>query len=573
MTQPEVRACEAQDRQEADLLVFGTGAAGMTAALVARAQGLRVRLFEATDLVGGTTAYSGGTIWVPLSPLAQSAGLADTEDAVVRYLDGEIGPGRDCARRTAYLAAAPEMVGWLASHSRVRFVLNAAYPDYHPDRPGAAHGGRSLSPARFDARVLGRWFARLRPPLPAHMVLGGMMVDRADIAHLLAPLDSLQSCWHVMRILLRHGRDRLTHSRGLRLCGGNALAGMLLASLRDRGVAPECGSRLMAIETAEGRVTGARVEIGGVEHVIGAARGIVLATGGTAASAEWRARLLGPAIRSVGLAPPANVGDGAAAAMAIGAAFDADHRSPYFWFPSSVRHRADGTTQVWPHLTMERARPGLIAVDSSGRRFTNEAGSYQDFTLAMIERSEAVPQRYWLVCDSRHVARYGFGFARPRVNRLARLVHEGAIVSGTTLSDLAGLIGVDPQHLARTVAKHNAAAELGEDRAFGKGANAYNRFNGDAAVVPNPCLAPIQSAPFYAVEVHAGAMSSSAGLATDIRARVLDERGVPIAGLYACGADMSSVMRGNYPGAGSTIGPAMAFAYLAALDVAALPAG
>ena len=557
--------------REVDVLVIGAGGAGMTAALVAATEGLRVLLCEKTELVGGTTATSGGAIWVPGTTQSKRTPTPDSVDAARVYLDGEAGAYGAASLREAFYAAGATAIDYLEQKSEVKFRASSPYPDYHPEAPGGAQGGRSLSPLPFDARRLGRDFATVRPPIPEFLVLGGMMVARAEIPHLVRPLRSVAALRTTLRLLGRHARDRLSHPRGTRLVLGNALIARLLYSLKKAGAELWTQAALVDLVKEGDRVVGARVRHAGRDQLIAARRGVVLATGGCGASPKWREQLLGHPVPHT-LTFPGCTGEGLDAALRIGAALDTQHANPFFWMPASTMRWPDGRVATYPHIR-DRPKPGLIAVNAAGRRFVNEANSYQDFVMAMYASNASVPTiPAWLICDRRFIYDYGLGVIHPRKWSIARFVKSGYLVQGRTLRELAQKIGVDADGLEATVATHNRDAATGVDTAFGKGSTALNRYNGDAENKPNPCLRPIRTAPFFALAVNPAPIGSSAGLASDVEGRVLDAQGRVIDGLYACGNDMSSVMRGTYPGPGITLGPALVFAWRIAMHAAGRPA-
>lgn len=536
-----------------DLIVVGAGAGGMTAALVAALDGLRVVLCEASEQVGGTTATSAGTLWVPGNPQGEAAGHGDTVDAARQYLHALIGPLDARGRREAYFATAAQALGDLQARSAVAFASSGMHPDYLPQLPGAAVSGRAVSPLPFDGRLLGRDFVRVRPPLPEFMVLGGMMVGKADITALLNRYRSWRHFSHSARLVLRYAADRLRYPRGTRLVMGNALVARLFHSLRQAGVDIRFGWRLTGLDQEQGRVVGARFTAGDGEHTLRARVGVVLATGGVGHHAALR-RELDPTDTPVHpLAPPSVRGDGVASARELGAAIE-QHTGNFFWQPVSRVPRADGSTGLFPHLFLDRAKPGLIAVNAQGQRFVDEAASYHHFVEGMV-RAGAVPAH--LVCEAAFVRRYGLGAIPPGTTDLRPWLARGYLVQAPTLGALAQALGLPAGALPATVARYNQGARRGEDPDFGKGASVFDRFNGDPAHTPNPCLAPIEAGPFCALTVWPGDAASSAGLVTDVHGRVLDAAGLPLPGLYACGNDAASVMQGRYPGPGTTLGPAM----------------
>ena len=550
--------------REVDVLIFGAGMGGMCAALIAAHEGLDVLLCEKTDQVGGTTSTSAGTVWIPGSSQSVRDGVPDRIEDAERFLAAEIGPRAEEVR-AAFLAAGPAALDYLEARSEVKFRAPPRHPDYHSNRPGRALAGRALAPLPFDGRLLGRDFARVRPPIAPFMVLGGMMVGKDDIPVLLKPFASWRSFASATRLLLRHATDRLRFARGTRLVMGNALVGRLFYSLKARNVPITFGARLVELVQGNGRVEGAVVDIGDKRQTILARRGVILATGGFAPNEKLRAEFMRalPVAHSNAFAG-AN-GDGFTAARSAGAAVDDRHVSPAFYFPSSLHKDI-----VYPHILLDRAKPGLIAVNRDGRRFVNESDSYHDFVEAML-RTNAASVPAWLICDRSFISDYGLGLVHPGAGRRAieRYVADGYLHRAATLMELGARIGVDGKMLLRSVQEHNRYAASGVDEAFGKGGTEYNQFNGDPANRPNPCLRPIVHAPYYAVAVHPSTMGTCVGLATDGDARVLDDAARPIAGLYAVGNDMASLFRGVYVGPGITLGPALVFAYRAVMRIRA----
>ena len=551
--------------REVDVLVFGAGMGGMTAALVAALEGLDVLLCEKTDQVGGTTSTSAGTVWIPGSSQAVRDGVPDSIDDARRFLEAEIGP-RAQAVREAYLAAGPAALDYLETRSEVKFRAPPRHPDYHSNQPGRALAGRALAPLPFDGRLLGKDFARVRPPIAPFMVLGGMMVGKDDIPILLKPFASLRAFMAAATLLLRHATDRLRFSRGTRLVMGNALVARLYHSLRHRNVPIVFDAALVALVKGKERVEGAVVDIGEKRQTIRARYGVILATGGFAPNEKLRTEFMRDVPVAHSNAFTGASGDGFSAARTVGAAVDDKHTNPAFYFPSSLHKDT-----VYPHILLDRAKPGLIAVNKDGRRFVNESDSYHDFVEGMLRANAASPSvPAWLICDHSFMRDYGLGLVHPGAGRrtIERYVADGYLHRADTLSALAQHIGVDGKNLAATVAEHNRYATTGVDEAFGKGGTEYNQFNGDPANKPNPCLRPIGEPPLFAVAVYPSTMGTCVGLSTDGDARVLNADGAPIGGLYACGNDMASLFRGVYVGPGITLGPALVFAYRAVMHLA-----
>jgi succinate dehydrogenase/fumarate reductase flavoprotein subunit len=547
---------------EVDLVVVGAGAGGMTAALVAALEGLRVVLVEASDQVGGTTATSAGTLWVPGNAQGERAGHCDSIEQAAAYLEALIGPDDARGRRQAFLATAREALDYLEQHSCVVFASAGKHPDYVP-APGAAIAGRAVSPLPFDGRELGKDFARIRPPLPEFMLLGGMMVGKADIQALLRRYESWRDFLHSARLVARYASDRVRHARGTRLVMGNALVARLFQSLRAAKVDIRFGWRLRDLDVQGGRVAGAWFEReGGAPCRVAARVGVVLATGGVGHNLALRQELSGEADRIRSLAPQSVRGGGLLVGRRAGGVFERHALGNFFWQPVSEVPNAAPGGGLFPHLFLDRAKPGLIAVTASGRRFVDESLSYHHFVEGLLRATGEPPQgRGWLVCDGEFVQRYGLGVIPPGTRSLARWARRGYIACEATLGALARRIGVDEAGLLATAARMNDFAKTGRDLDFGKGQTEVGRFNGDPAHAPNPCLGPLATPPFCAVEIHAGDAASSAGLATDRDGRVLGTDGAPIPGLYACGNDAASIMQGSYPGPGTTLGPAIVFGY------------
>jgi 3-oxosteroid 1-dehydrogenase len=552
--------------EQADLVVVGSGAGGLSAALVGALEGLDVVLIEKTGQFGGTTAVSGGAVWIVDSRHSRAAGLTDNVEKGREYLRHELGNHYRADLAEAFLENGARSTAYLEAKSAVQFDL-FPIPDYHADAPGGAVGGRTLMTRPFDGRLLGKAFNLLRPPLDYLTILGGMMIGR-DEADLLSKGLTPKSVGLALRLLVRHGRDRLRFSRGTRLIGGNALVARFLHSLIEHGVALRPNESLVRLVSEAGRITGVVIAGSDGERFLRARLGVVLATGGPAHDPSARAEFMSAFPHSESMADAANTGDGFRLARAIGAAVDSDVATPAVWTPGSRLVEA-GRASLAPYGFLDRGKPGAIAVDRRGRRFCNEADSYQDVVVAMYaNRQGDEPVEAHLVFDSQFLWKYGAGMVRPRTRMLGRWLRSRYLKRGSHISDLAASIGVDGAALEATVARHNSFAEAGVDLDFGKGESTFNRYNGDPAVTPNPCLAPIVAPPFYALKIQPMTLGMSLGLRTDGHGRVLDESSRPIEGLYACGNEMGAVMRGYCPAGGITLGPAITFGYLAARHAA-----
>jgi len=554
-------------RHECDVLVVGSGAGGLSAAVTAAKRGLEVVVAEKAPLFGGTTARSGGWLWIPNHPMQASIGVKDSLDDASTYLLHEAGEHYDPERVNAFLTAGPRMVEFFTRETAVQFDPSALFSDYHPDAPGGKPGGRSIVASAFDGRRLGPMLAKLRPPLPELTVFGIMIGSGAELVHFMRWSKSLESALFVARRLAGHGVATLVHGRGVRLTNGNALAGRLLRSAMDAGVTLWESAPVTELRRAEGAVRGAVVERGGERIEVTARKGVVLACGGFPQDNERRARLF-PHKEHWSPAPESNTGDGLRLAEAAGGAVGEGLPNAAAWVPVSQVPRADGSTGLFPHF-IDRAKPGVIAVTRKGVRFVNEGNSYHDFIQALFRACAGEKEICaWLVTDHRAIRAYGLGFVKPRPLPLGPHLRSGYLLRGETPAALARRAGIDADAFERTLAEYNRHAASGVDPAFGKGSTAYNRFYGDPDIAPNVCVAPIVQPPFYAVRVVVGDLGTYAGIRTNGNAQVLDAHKRPIPGLYAAGNDALSIMGGNYPGPGITLGPAMTFGWIAARHLA-----
>lgn len=555
-----------------DVVVVGAGGAGMAAALFAALEGLDALLVEHTPLLGGTTAWSAGTTWIPGTTHAAEVGAAeDDAGAAADFLRNAVGNHSSEAMRQAFLTNGPRAVARLEAETLVRFRARPLHPDYIQEVPGASLRGRALEPLPFDGRMLGARLALVRPPIPEFTVLGGMMVDRDDIPHLLNMTRSWASFRHAARLLSRYAADRLRHKRGTRMLMGNALVGRLLASLDARKVPILLETKVEELLHGASGVQGAVLSREGRRWRVLARRGVVLATGGFNRHPERRAAMLPAPVAAFSPAAPGLTGEMHDLALALGARYGTGAADNAFWAPVSVRRRADGSMAAFPHFVLDRGKPGVIAVNASGRRFVNEATSYHLFVRAMYAAHATVPSiPCFLVTDSDGLRRYGMGMVRPGGRGLAAWLSDGYLTEAPTLAALAAKLGIDAAGLGETVARMNAFAASGEDLDFARGSTPYHRANGDATRgLPNPNLGTIGTPPFYALRLLPGDIGAATGLLTDTDAQVLGPEDRPIGGLYACGNDMQSVMGGVYPAPGITIGPALTFAYIAARHAAA----
>lgn len=550
---------------EFDVVVIGSGAGGMAAALTAKLEGCSVLLVEKTDRIGGSTAVSGGAVWAPLNAQTEKVGHPDSFDKVWTYLKNTVGDAAPAELQQAFLQSCADAVDYFDQHTEVKLVARTYSPDYYPDREGAALGGRTLDPAMFNGRHLGEHFGELRDPLPEFMVLGGMMINMTDANHLLAVTKNLTSWREGMKLVLRYFADRLRgYHRGTRLVLGNALAGRLFKSVLDQGITYWLNAPLQKLLLSNGRVTGVALERAGKPFAVRALKGVIVATGGFPWSESLRRELYPQPTGPWSMTPKDNRGEGITLALDVGANLGTGHASPAFWAPISILKRPDGTDLRYPHLVWDRAKPGLMAVNSAGLRFVNESTSYHEFVLGMYRSHKEVSTfPAFLICDHDFIEHWGLGLALPGGRSRENLIRAGYLYKAPTLRELAAVLGINPDGLEASVTRFNQFADGGQDDDFGKGSTAYNRYLGDQDHQPNACLGPLKQGPFYAVKVYAGDIGTACGIRCNENAQALDSQGQPIMGLYMAGNDMHSVMGGQYPAPGITLGPALTFGWIA----------
>ncbi|WP_084598869.1 3-oxosteroid 1-dehydrogenase [Actinoplanes subtropicus] len=538
--------------EEYDVVVVGSGGAGMVAALAAAHHGLSAVVLEKAATYGGSTARSGGGLWMPGNEVLARAGI--TGDAT-SYLAHVAGPDATAARQNAFLSAGPGVLAFVSAHTPLEFAWVPGYADYYPEAPGGVAAGRSVEPKPLDARLVGADLDRLAPPYQA--APDGIAVTQVDYRWLSLGTRHPRAVLTAAKLAGRGLAARLLGRRRLAL--GQALAGGLRAGLRTAGVPVLLDTPMTDLILADGdgpvRVVGVRSG----ERTFRARRGVLLASGGFEHNEAMRRKYQDIGTEwTVGAA--GNTGDGIEAGAQLGAALDLMDEA--WWGPSIPLTGG-------PYFCLaERNQPGCLLVDSTGKRFVNESAPYVDAVHAMLSPEVTLPA--WLIADQTYRDRYLFAGRGPRAPLPRRWFAAGVAHRAGSLDDLAAAIGVPAGALGETVRRFNGFAAAGLDEDFRRGDSAYDRYYGDPRQRPNPCLGALAKPPFYAFRMVPGDLGTKGGLRTDERARVLRPDGTPILGLYAAGNTSAAVMGRSYAGAGATLGPAITFGYLAALDLAAL---
>jgi succinate dehydrogenase/fumarate reductase flavoprotein subunit len=554
-----------------DLVIVGSGAAGLATAITAKKRGLDVVVLEKEPVFGGTTALSGGVLWIPLGPHGRKQNPADTREAVRRYMMEETGSYFDEAAVNAFLDYGPKMVEFFERETAMQFVPTL-YPDYHPTVPGGVDIGRSILAKPFDIRGLGKDMARLKPPLKTITFIGMMFnSSNADLKHFFQATKSLTSFLYVAKRLATHLKELAIYGRGIQVTSGNALAARLAKSALDLGVPIRTSTAARHMDLQDGKVRGVIVQGEGGEYTITARHGVVLACGGFPHDVKRIAKAYPHVARGhqhLSPTPVSNTGDGLAMAEAVGATVDIVFKDSAAWMPVSRVDYGKGEIGVFPHL-LDRYKPGIIGVLQNGKRFCNESESYHDVGAAMVRACAGQKETaMWLVCDKTTLGKYGIGFVKPSPMPIGKFLRNGYLIKGNTLAELAHNAGIDAAGLEATVREFNTGAVKGVDTQFGRGTTSFNRYLADPANLPNPCVAPVQNGPFFAVKVIMGDLGTFDGIKTSVVGEVLQRDGSPIPGLYAVGNDRASAMGGNYPGAGITHGPNMTFGYVTANHIA-----
>jgi len=543
-----------------DLVIVGSGGGGMVAALTAADAGARALVLEKQELVGGSTAMSGGVVWVPNNPVMHSEGVPDSYDDAMAHFDavvGDVGPASSFERRHAFLTAGSEMITFL-QESGVGFSYCRGYSDYYSSAKGGHDLGRAIEPVPFDGRVLGDWLPRLQPGLAKSLGLAVMTNEARSLSNYNR---SARAFAVSARVALRTYGARLRRQE-LLTNGASLIAQMLRIAIAGE-VPVWTGAPVADLVVENDRVVGVRAVRAGSQVMVRARQGVLLASGGFSHNAEMRARYGGdqPNRARWSIANPGDTGEALEAAMRLGAKTDLMDEA--WWLPSPRTGRFGQST-----LDQARQRPRTIYVDAGGRRFVNESNSYMEVGKAMYARdksSRAVP--CWLIFDDLYRKRYAHQRSRP--GRFPKtLLESGMLKQAWTLEDLARMCDIDPAGLADTVGRFNENAGKGIDPDYGRGESAYNRALGDPNHKVHPCLGPIDEPPFYGVQVVPGDIGTCGGLVTNEHAQVIGEGGEPIEGLYATGNGTATVMGRHYLGPGASIANTMVFGYVAARHAA-----
>lgn len=562
---PDAPPTDAEDsRWDAtfDLVCVGSGAASLAAAVRCHDLGHAPLVVEATDQYGGSTAISGGVVWIPNNPGMAARGIADSRADALEYLTHLTRELVSTERLEAFVDHSRRMHDYMAAHTHLILDSLEAYSDYYREAPGGKTGGRSMEPVPFDASALGEHFFALRRPHAQSQILGKFGITAREAHGYLVPTwgARFKLVGRMLQYMLRWFKRRRFH-RDTKLHAGNALVGRLRRSLLDRDVPVWLRSPAVDLVKDDGVVVGVIVQHDGREMRVRAKQGVLLGAGGFERNGQMRSKYqrapVSPAWNAGNLR---NVGDGIRMGMDAGGAVDLMERA--WWTPVTLIPKSDYS---WV-LVVEKSMPGSFMVNGKAERFCNEAAPYLDVGEAMYEGG-AVPDAF-LIFDAEFRQRYPVGpvapgYAQPD-HRLPRRLRDGFLIKADTIEALAEKCSLDPAALRRTTDRFNALARAGKDTDFQRGDFHYDRYYADHTVGPNPTMRPLEDGPFYAIRVYPGDLGTKGGLVTDAASRVLDADGQPIQGLFAAGNTSASVMGPTYPGAGGTIGPALTFGFLAA---------
>jgi len=542
---------------EYDLVIIGSGGGGMTAALVAKLEGLNPLILEKTDYYGGSTALSGGGVWVPNNHLMAEVGISDSMENARLYMENTVGDRVPKAKQEAYISRAGEMLKYLEKHSHVQFEIMRDYPDYYPEQPGAKTDGRSLLPVIFRGDKLGKTYRKLRPSQYVNQLAFTAYEYKQMAMYKTNPASILTT----LRVMLRNLRNNLFREHLVSF--GRSLITMLCLSLQERNVPLWLNTAVKNLIVEDGTVVGVEAEQVDKKLNIRANKGVIMAAGGFPRNQKMREQYFPqPVSTEWSAASDGNTGDAINMGMGLDAAVDLMEDA--WWGPTTVAFEGSAL-----FLIMERAYPGAIMVNSAGKRFVNESAPYTDVVKAMYDtntdKAESIPAHF--VMDHRFRSNYFLGKLLPGITP-KKYYKRGHITKADTIEKLADQLNINPTGLVETIKRFNEFAGTGKDLDFKRGDSVYDQFYADPKVGPNPCLAPVDKPPYYSLRLYPGDIGTKGGLVTNDRAQVLKNDGTVIEGLYAVGNTAASVMGNSYPGAGSTIGPSMTFGYIAAKHVA-----
>ncbi|NRP27472.1 MULTISPECIES: FAD-dependent oxidoreductase [unclassified Marinobacterium] len=560
-------------KKECDLLVIGSGAGGLSTAITAKHNGLDVQVIEKADVYGGTTAFAGGVLWIPCNHHGLKQNPNDTLEAAEEYMRTEAGEAFDQKSARAFLDKGAEMVDFFEQNTSVQFIPTL-YPDYHPTYSGGVDIGRSILAKPFNITELGKEMKRLRPPLRTITFIGMMFnSSNADLKHFFKATKSFTSFIYVCKRLANHMVELIRYGRAINVTSGNALAARLAKSSFDLNIPIHTSTAVEKLLIEEGKVVGVLAKTAGGTVELKARKGVVLAAGGFAQEIE-RIKKVYPHLQRGGEhhspVPVDNTGDSMRMVEEIGVEISSDYKEPAAWMPTSVVPFSDGTKGMFPHL-LDRYKPGVIGISPKGERFCNESESYHDVGTSMTNACTDSKETYmWLVCDSTCLGKYGLGYVKPAPLPYGSFVKNGYLKKGSSLEALAAEIGVDTDTLKSTIDTYNKDAVNGQDPMFNRGATSFNRYLADPDNQPNPCVAPILKAPFFALKVYMGDLGTFSGIPTDNYGAVLRPDGTKVEGLFAVGNDRHSVMGGTYPAAGITLGPIMTAGYVTGRHLAGI---
>jgi 3-oxosteroid 1-dehydrogenase len=546
-----------------DLLIVGSGAGAMTAGIRAKDLGADVLLIEKTNLYGGSSAMSGGSVWIPCNHLMKQDGLIDdSPEEALEYLMITTEGLVPREKLEVYIEQSGIMLEYLHDHARLDMLSMPGYVDYYPEVAGGKLGARACEPHRFDARRLGDEFYKMREPAVQELIMGRISMSATEAHDLLTSAPGYIKL--ALKIGIRYfldivGRFKSKRDRSLTL--GNALIGQLRLSLIDRNVPIwlECPFEEFIMDG--GKVIGAIANKQGKRIRIESKNGVLLAAGGFESNDQMRKQYLpSPTKAEWTCANPGNTGEVIQKGQELGAAVD--FMDGAWWGPVTVVPGEDRARM----LVVEKGLPGSMMVNSKGERFLNESAPYDDICKDSFKRDspDAVTVPCWFVFDESFRKKYPVGPFVPGMPIPKALTRANYYRKSDSIEGLAAEIGVDPSGLVSSFEKMNSYAREGKDPEFDRGESAYDRYYGDATVEPNPCLGPIDTPPYYAIETFPGDLGTRGGLNVDADARVLKESGEIIEGLYAVGNCSAAVMGPTYPGAGGTLGPTMTFGFVVA---------